>query len=49
MQDGFNPEDVPYGSFKSMAAEVTSSMIPGATIHTKSFTEGFHHDNHVCQ
>jgi hypothetical protein len=42
MQDGFNPEDVPLVSFKSMAAEITSSMIPGATIHTKTFTEGFH-------
>ena len=25
-----------------MAAEITSSMIPGATIHTKTFIEGFH-------
>ena len=41
-QDGFDPNDVPHASFKSMAAEITSSMIPGATIHTKTFTEGFH-------
>ena len=39
--DGFDPNDVPHASFKSMAAEITSSMIPGATIHTKTFTEGF--------
>ena len=25
-----------------MAEEITSSMIPGATIHTNTFTEGFH-------
>ena len=25
-----------------MAEKITSSMIPGATIHTKTFTEGFH-------
>ena len=40
--DGFDPNDVPHASFKSMAAEITSNMIPGATIHTKTFTEGFH-------
>ena len=27
-----------------MAAGISSSMIPGVKIHTKSFTEGFQHD-----
>ncbi len=46
-QDGFDPNDVPHASFKSMTAEITSSMIPGATIHTKTLTEGFHVDDDV--
>ena len=46
-QEGFDPNDVPHTSFKSMAAEITSSMIPGATIHTKTFTEGIHVDDDV--
>ena len=40
-QEGFDPNDVPHTSFKSMTAEITSSMIPGETIHNKTFTEGF--------
>ena len=47
IQEGFDPNDVPYASFKSMSDHVTSSMIPGAEIQTKQLTEGFHEHHSI--
>ena len=40
IQEGFDPNDMPYASFRSMSDPITSSMVPGAEIRTKSLTEG---------
>ena len=47
IQEGFDPNDVPYASFKSMSDHLSSSMIPGAEIQTKQLTEGFHEHHSI--
>ena len=47
IQEGFDPNDVPYASFKSMSDHLNSSMIQGAEIQTKQLTEGFHEHHSI--